>query len=285
MAFHVKPIRRYHFSPLRYPGGKTSLYPLICDLLKANTKGEVTYIEPYAGGAGVALALLMMEKVSNIIINDFDKAIYCFWKSILDNCPRFISKIRSIDVNMNEWEKQRRIYENTRSEFSLAFAAFFLNRTNYSGVITGGPIGGLQQKGQWKLDARFNKKLLIDRIERISYFKNRIQIKNEDGLQLINRFSRRKDVFIYMDPPYYVKGSSLYLNSYEHNNHLALSKSLESKKDMQWLLTYDNVSEIKAMYQGQNIVPFEINYSAHKICRGKEVMVFPKSIQMPKYIR
>lgn len=284
MAFHVKPIRRYHFSPLRYPGGKTSLYPLICDLLKENKNGEVTYLEPYAGGAGVALALLMMEKVSSIVINDFDEAIYCFWKSILDNTSRFTSKIKSIDVNMKEWEKQKRIYENTRSEFSLGFATFFLNRTNYSGVITGGPIGGVEQKGQWKIDARFNKKSLIDRIERISYFKNRIQIKNEDGLQLINRYSRRNDVFVYMDPPYYVKGSSLYLNSYEHNNHLALSKSLKFKKTMQWLLTYDNVSEIKAMYQGHNIVPFEINYSANKICRGKEVMVFSKSTRMPKYI-
>lgn len=186
---------------------------------------------------------------------------------------------------MKEWEKQKRIYENTKSEFLLGFATFFLNRTNYSGVITGGPIGGAEQQGQWKIDARFNKKTLIDRIERISYFKNRIQIKNEDGLQLINKFSRRNDVFVYMDPPYYAKGSSLYLNSYEHNNHLSLSKSLKSKKTMQWLLTYDNVSEIKAMYQGHSIVPFEINYSANKVCRGKEVMVFSKSTKMPKYIR
>ena len=73
---------------------------------------------------------------------------------------------------MKEWEKQKRIYENTRSEFLLGFATFFLNRTNYSGVITGGPIGGFEQKGQWKIDARFNKKSLIDRIERISYFKS-----------------------------------------------------------------------------------------------------------------
>jgi len=114
----------------------------------------------------------MMEKVSNIIINDLDKAIYCFWKSILDNTLRFTNKIKSIDVNMKEWEKQKRIYENTRSEFLLGFATFFLNRTNYSGVITGGPIGGFEQKGQWKIDARFNKKSLIDRIERISYFKS-----------------------------------------------------------------------------------------------------------------
>lgn len=284
MVFHVKTNRRYHFSPLRYPGGKTSLYPLICDLLKNNENEDVTYIEPYAGGSGVALALLMMEKVSNIIINDYDEAIYCFWKSILEDTHRFINKIKSIDVNMKEWEKQRRIYENTDSVFSLGFATFFLNRTNYSGVITGGAIGGVDQKGKWKIDARFNKKNLIERIERISYFKNRIKVQNEDGLKLINKFSRRSDVFVYLDPPYYVKGGELYLNSYEHANHVALSKSLKSKKTMQWLLTYDNVSEIKAMYKGHKIVPFEINYSANKICRGKEVMVFSKSTESPKYI-
>lgn len=284
MAYHVKPERRHYFSPLRYPGGKASLYPLIRDLLEKNKNGDVTYIEPFAGGAGVALALLMMEKVSNIIINDYDEAIYCFWESILNDTHRFIRKIESINVNIKEWEKQKRIYENTTSEFSLGFATFFLNRTNFSGVITGGPIGGFGQKGEWKLDARFNKDKLIERIERISYFKNRIKITNEDGLQLINRFSRRKDIFVYLDPPYYVKGSSLYLNSFEHDNHVALSKSLKSKKTMQWLLTYDNVKEINEMYQGQNIVPFEINYHANKVSRGKEVMVFSSSVSAPKYL-
>lgn len=285
MAYHVKPDRRHHFSPLRYPGGKTSLYPLICDLLEKNKSGDVTYIEPYAGGAGVALSLLMMEKVSNIIINDFDKAIYCFWKSILEDTQRFINKIKSIKVNIKEWEKQKRIYENTTSEFSLGFATFYLNRTNYSGVILARPIGGLEQKGEWKIDARFNKKSLIERIERIAYFKNRIKVTNEDGLKLINKYSRRKDVFVYLDPPYYVKGGSLYLNSYEHENHLALAKSLKSKNVMQWVLTYDNVNEINAMYKGCKKIPFEINYSANKTCRGKEVMVFSKSTKIPIYIR
>lgn len=285
MAYHVKPNRRFHFSPLRYPGGKTSLYPLICDLIEQNKNGDVTYIEPYAGGAGVALALLMMEKVSNVIINDYDEAIYCFWRSILDDTQRFINKIKSIDVTMEERERQKRIYENTSSQFSLGFATFFLNRTNYSGVITGGPIGGAEQKGEWKLDARFNKKNLIDRIERISYFKNRIKVRNEDGLKLINQYSHRRDVFVYLDPPYYVKGGSLYLNSYEHANHLALSKSLKSKNTMRWLLTYDNVHEINAMYDGCNSVPFEINYSANKVCRGKEVMMFSKSTKIPQYVR
>ncbi|MCZ6802406.1 MAG: DNA adenine methylase [Proteobacteria bacterium] len=285
MVLRVSPNRRYHFSPLRYPGGKTSLYPLISDLLEKNKNGDMTYIEPYAGGSGTALALLMMEKVSNIIINDYDKAIYSFWKSILNNTDRFINKINSIDVSIKEWGKQRRIYENSKSEFSLGFATFFLNRTNYSGVITARPIGGFEQKGQWKIDARFNKRNLIERIERISYFKNRIKVHNEDGLKLINKFSRRNDVFVYLDPPYYVKGGELYLNSYEHADHVALSKSLKSKKTMQWLLTYDNVSEINTMYKGQNIVPFEINYSANKTCRGKEVMVFSKSMETPRYIR
>lgn len=285
MVYHVRPYKSFYYSPLRYPGGKSSLYPLVCDLLEQNKKGGVTYIEPYAGGAGMALSLLMMEKVSNIIINDYDEAIYCFWKSIIENTERFIKKIKSIDINIEEWKKQKRIYENTDSEFSLGFATFFLNRTNYSGVISGRPIGGFDQKGRWKIDARFNKHKLIDRIERISYFKNRISVHNEDGLNLINRVSRRKDVFVYLDPPYYVKGVSLYLNSYVHDDHLALSKSLKAKNTMQWLLTYDNVNEIKAMYKGKNIIPFEINYNANRVCRGNEIMIFSESTKIPKYIR
>lgn len=284
MVYHVKSIKSFYFSPLRYPGGKSSLYPLIFELIEQSNDRNITYVEPYAGGSGVALSLLMLEKVSDIVINDYDYAIYCFWKSILENTDKFIRKIENVDVSIKEWEKQKRIYQNTDSELSLGFSTFFLNRTNYSGVINARPIGGIEQKGKWRITARFNKKALIDRIRRISYYKNRITIKNEDGINLINKYSRYKDIFIYLDPPYYVNGTSLYLNSYDHDDHLALSKSLKKKNSLRWLLTYDNVSEIKSMYDNYEIVPFQINYSANQICRGNEVMIFSKPLKVPQYL-
>lgn len=279
---YIKPNRGSYFSPLRYPGGKAALYPFLSKMMVENRLVDNTYVEPYAGGAGAALALLMMEKVSDIVINDLDFSIYCFWKSILNNTDKFIKKIESTDISIKEWERQQRIKESTASELSLGFATFYLNRTNYSGVINARPIGGFEQKGQWKIDARFVKKSLIERIRKIAYFKDRISVTNDDGLKVIKKYRGDKDAFIYLDPPYYVKGGSLYLNAYEHNNHAELAKLLESNAKAHWLLTYDNVEEIRNLYSKREVVPFEICYSANKKGKGQEVMIFPKSTKFPE---
>lgn len=274
-----------YFSPLRYPGGKASLYHVISELLDNNDLLGKTYVEPYAGGAGVALSLLMMEKVSNIIINDFDPAIYAFWRTILCEPDKFNRRIQSTEVTTDEWERQKRIFKNTKSSFSLAFATFFLNRTSYSGVISkSGPIGGKSQSGKWKVDARFDKDRLCERIERIAYYRDRIDIRNMDGIRLVKDIARRDDVFVYLDPPYYVKGSKLYLNAYGHDDHLALASMLNDQRSLKWALTYDNVPEIQAMYQNLKSTPFEIGYSVNRKTNGKEIMIFSDAVETPQHI-
>ncbi|KKQ61367.1 MAG: D12 class N6 adenine-specific DNA methyltransferase [Candidatus Falkowbacteria bacterium GW2011_GWC2_38_22] len=236
---------------------------------------KVTYIEPFAGGAGAALALLMSGKVERIVINDLDKTVYSFWNSSIFHSARFIRKIESTPVTIAEWKKQKEIYSNPKaSEFNLGFATFFLNRTNTSGILDGGVIGGIEQKGKYKVDARFNKKALIERIKKISAYKDKISVFNEDGLKLINKYLSKKNVFIYLDPPYFEKGASLYLNHYREDNHEALAKKLNQNPDAFWLLTYDNKKEIKSLYPNRRIVNFSLNYNAYKSRKGKELMIF-----------
>jgi len=271
--------QKFHRSPLRYPGGKTFLFPFFDSVIKDNGLEKVTYVEPFAGGAGAALALLLSGKVNRIVINDLDKAIYAFWNSAIFDSTRFIRKIKATQVTIKEWKKQKAIYNDPRaSEFDLGFATFFLNRTNTSGILDGGPIGGLKQKSKYKIDARFNKKTLIERIEQIALYKNKISVFNKDGIKLIGEYLNKKNTFIYLDPPYFEKGSSLYLNHYKKDDHKALADQLNQNSEAFWLLTYDNKKEIKSLYPDRRIINFSLNYNAYESRKGREVMILSDAL-------
>ncbi|MDP3793361.1 MAG: DNA adenine methylase, partial [Candidatus Uhrbacteria bacterium] len=77
----------------------------------------------------------------------------------------------------------------------------------------------------------------------------------------------------YLDPPYFEKGSSLYLNHYKEEDHEALAKKLNGNPDAFWLLTYDNKKEIKSLYLDRKIVNFFLNYNAYESRKGREVMI------------
>lgn len=268
-----KSRKNYH-SPLRYPGGKTSLLPFFEKIIEDHDLDKITYIEPFAGGAGAALALLLSGKVGRIVINDLDRAIYAFWKSSVFNSAKFIKKIKKTPVTVGEWKKQKAIYNDPKANlFDLGFATFFLNRTNTSGILDGGLIGGLKQKSKYKIDARFNKDALIERIQQIALYKNKISIFNKDGLQLIGEYLNKKNAFIYLDPPYFEKGATLYLNHYKKEDHEALANKLNASPDAFWLLTYDNKKEIKTLYPDRKIVNFSLNYNAYESRKGREVMI------------
>lgn len=277
----TKTQRKYSYTPLRYPGGKTSLYEFFSDVVRRHAWQNITYVEPYAGGAGAALSLLVMEKVDNIVINDFDPAIYSFWKAITECTEEFIALIENTPVNVAEWEKQKIIYKkaDTSDFLSLGFATFFLNRTNRSGILNAGPIGGKQQNGNWKIDARYNKSAIIDKIRIISLYKKRIMVLNEDGVSVITKYADDPKSFFYVDPPYFVKGADLYLNAFKISDHQKLAKTLLENKNSKWLLSYDNEQEILDLYPGQAYEVFSLKYSAHHNTKsGSELMIFSDAI-------
>lgn len=266
--------KRRYYSPLRYPGGKTILFPFFVRKIEESGLRDVTYVEAFAGGAGAALALLFNEVVDHIVINDLDKAIYSFWRSAVFESDRFIEKIERTRVTVKEWRKQKAIYENKGAKrFERGFATFFLNRTNRSGILNGGPIGGLDQTGKWKIDARYNKKALIQRIRDIAEYQSRITVTNEDGVDLVSRYLRKKNVFVYLDPPYYDKAADLYLNIFQEKDHARLAKKLNAHPNATWLLTYDNKPEIRQLYTDRTVVDFSLNYNAYEQRRGQELMI------------
>ena len=279
ISIKIKRTSNY-FSPLRYPGGKSCLSYFLNNLLTQNSIDGI-YIEPYAGGAGAALELLFHEKVEKIVINDYDRSIYAIWYSILNHHEEFISRIESALLTINEWNNIKQANRSSNLCLKeLGFRSFYLNRTNRSGIIEGGPIGGMNQQGKWKLDARFNKKGLIERIEKIHMYKNRIVIHNLDGIQLMDRYSKLHNKLVYIDPPYYNKGSSLYYSHYKDADHKKLAKFLNRNYKQNWVLTYDNTDQIRNLYPDRKQQTFSINYHASKPKIGSEVMIFSDSINL-----
>lgn len=267
------------YSPLRYPGGKNCIFKFVSGLFYENQLLGMRYAEPYAGGAGLALRLLFGGYVEHIYINDLDKSIYAFWKTITDRPDEFCSWIEDVVVSVPSWKKYKKLQNQAEnhSEFELAKSTFFLNRTNVSGVIKGGIIGGLRQKGKYKIDARFNKQDLIDRIQKIKSIKSRISISNLDGIQFVKKLDNKKEeIFIYLDPPYYQKGSNLYMNFYSKEDHRKLSAKVHQLRK-KWMVSYDSNDFILNLYAEKQKLIHKLSQSASNRV-GDELIIFSEKI-------
>jgi len=273
------------YSPLRYPGGKAFLASEFGRIIQTIGLSKPIYVEPYAGGARTALSLLFADKVEQIVINDLDEAIYAFWKSVTEKSKQFAQKILATPVTMAEWKRQKQIYsDKSVNLFEKGFATFFLNRTNRSGVMNAGPIGGKKQAGSYKINARYNKKDLAARVRKIGEYKNRIKVLNEDGIQLTKRYLGKENTFIYLDPPYFKKGAMLYLNYYNETDHKELAGLLNKNADHHWVLTYDEVKKIRDLYPDRARIRLSLKcrvYDSSKVRRARELMFFSDSVLVP----
>jgi len=271
-------------SPFRYPGGKASMASLLAEIRSANDCGSMPFAEPFAGGAGAALELLFLERAPEIVINDADRAIHAFWWTITHRVEPFLAMLRRTRVSMAEWYRQRETYRSgtSISRLRLGFAAFYLNRCNRSGIVmNGGPIGGVKQAGKWRLNARYNKPQLEQRIQRISEYRSRVSVSGDDGLACMRRLLR-SDAFLFIDPPYYEKGPLLYLNALVPEYHARIAGLLRRHQERPWVLTYDDCSAIRTLYSGwANIRPFGLRYAAATRRTGREVMITPSWMRIP----
>lgn len=274
-------------SPLRYPGGKSKLAPFLSHTISINQIKNPIFCEPFAGGAGLSLKLLLEGKVERIILNDVDQGIYSFWYAVFFDTQRLIDKITEIEVSLKERERCKNVLfkcgssgKTSSYNFDLGFATFFLNRVNVSGIIKGGAIGGIKQAGKFKIDARFGKPGLIAKILKLAEFRDKVRLFNLDVLGFINSallcddaVGRKEDLFIFFDPPYFRQGKTLYLEFYRAEDHFCLACIIKKKlSDFHWILTYDNESFIFDLYQNFNPKRFSLQYSANAKTTATELM-------------
>lgn len=272
-----------YYSPLRYPGGKGKLAAFIRQIFIENDLCEGTYIEPYAGGAAIALELVMTDYAKEAWINDIDPAIFAFWHSALNDSSALIKKVKKAPLTISEWHRQRTIYMKPEGHdtLSLGFATLFLNRVNRSGILSAGVIGGLSQTGNWLIDARFYRDELIERLNRLAQYRHRIRLFNLDTEQFLKQISLPKRSLVYMDPPYFRKAHRLYRNHYAEADHARIANLALNMRHTHWIVSYDDAPEILTLYPKQRFIRYALNYSAQEKRYGAELMFFSNKLTYP----
>ncbi len=281
-----------HLSPLRYPGGKGAISSFLEDLVDLNDLRGCRYYEPFAGGAGAALALLQGNVVSEIWINDADARVYAFWQSVLAHSEIFADRILNVPLNIEEWKKQQAVCDNPSNHgiFDVGFSAFYMNRCNRSGVLSGaGPIGGYKQDGKWRLDVRFNREALAEKILHIGKLRERIHVFGMDAIRFLSEKLPhgigRANVFIYLDPPYVKKGQRLYLNAYEKTDHASLSRYLLRQQVLKWIVSYDDNELVRTLYGNCRQVLLPIRYTLQEKRNACELIIAPCTVALPTVCR
>jgi len=268
------------YSPLRYPGGKSKLTAYVLETIELNGLEGGTYVEPFAGGCAIAWYLLLNKKVAKVYINDLDPAIHAFWYSVLYRTDELCKLITSTPITMDEWYKQQNIYRTgSENSLQLGFATLFLNRTNRSGIIKGGVIGGKSQSGDYKIDCRFNKERIIEQVKKIASNRDAIRLSNLDATHFIDEFLPEitGKALVNIDPPYYIKGKGLYQNFFEHNDHYRLFESVR-RITHPWIVTYDDTPEIRGIYSEFSPESFGLTYTAQTKCKGSEIIIHSPEI-------
>lgn len=271
-----------YYSPLRYPGGKRKLARFIASVCRIhNIDGH--YVEPYAGGAAIGLDLLFTGQVKEITINDLDRSVYAFWKAIMMDPEEICSRIQKTQINVKNWNAAQDIQKNKKRAniLDLGFSTFFLNRTNYSGILNAGMLGGKNQTSRYGIDARFNKQNLVERIMRISEHKRNIHVRNMDAMDLVTQLSKKQGIqntLYYFDPPYYTKGASLYMNHYQKTDHENIAKYIKRIRHSKWIVSYDDVSEIRNYYSGCHSHPCSLYHTARSTRLGSEILFFSDNL-------
>ena len=282
------PRRLRNFTPLRYPGGKGKLAAYVKALMKSNPLLDGEYVEPYAGGAAIALELMFHEYVARIHINDVNYPVYAFWRAVLDHTEDLCRLVKDTPRTVEAWDVQKRTLADYKGSdvVKLGFALFFLNPTNRSGILNGGIIGGRDQTGPWKIDARYNADELVHRIEAIASMRSRISLTRMDAIKFLRSGVKRwpAKTLIYLDPPYYVKGRELYYDFYEHKDHEEVARFVTTEITAQkWIVSYDNVQAIRDLYESCRRSEYNIGYSARTggMQGGTEVMFFSEGLSVP----
>ena len=276
-------MRNPYLSPLRYPGGKARVAPYLARLIRRQGARPSIYAEPFAGGAGAALRLLADEVVRTIRLNDLSPGIAAFWRSVFLETEELATRIERAKVDIRHWHSAREVFHSPegQTDVDLGFATFYLNRCNRSGILDARPIGGLDQGGKWKIDARFNRADLAARVRFLGQYRRRVQVTQLDARVFVRELEPLgMDVFFYVDPPYLAQGDDLYLDSLSYDDHKELAAQLKASS-LLWLLTYD-VSEAvtKELYPGLRTAQFNIAHTAQRQHLGAELAVFAPALDV-----
>ncbi|MDN7724985.1 DNA adenine methylase [Burkholderia gladioli] len=278
-------------SPLRYPGGKARLAAYISGVIEENYMNGCTLYEPFAGGASVSLELLRLGFITNAVLIERDPLVYAFWWCALNIPDELCAAISACPVTMETWtqlQPTRDVSQPADGRFTilqLGVAGLFFNRTNFSGIIGAGPIGGEAQASRYKIDCRFNKEKIIRQIRSVSRFADQIRVVCDDAISFMRTHAEEITTgfsFVYVDPPYYQQGPKLYRHHYTDADHVALAQFLQAQ-GYPWLLSYDDHPRIRELYHGNTVQPIYLDYNVKSSRTARELAISNLVIPIPVY--
>lgn len=274
------------YTPVRYPGGKSKIYPIVDAIIEENGLVGCAYAEAFCGGAGLAMRLLLKGRVHRVLLNDLDPAVFSMWDAIIHHSDCLCRFLCDTKPTVEEWRRQREVLLSSDSpSLDLGCAAMFLNRVNRSGILRGGPIGGMAQSGRWHIDARYNTDDLCRKIAAISERSADIEIHNMDGAEFIENVLPSQDgpVFANFDPPYVEKGPGLYANAFKEEDHRRLAETIAACP-VPWMVTYDADPLVDEVYGGFARYDLSVGYSAARVRVGNEILVAGPGLILPEGI-
>lgn len=227
---------------LRYPGSKKFLKPVISNWIQTHGLQESTFYEPFCGGASLGLGLLTSGHIKKLVLADKDRTVRALWQCVFSDYGWLQRAIKTREVSLDMWNKIKMSKPITRRE--NAWKCLYLNRTCFSGISKGGPIGGQTQSSKYKIDCRFNRLTLSKAVKELANHKGSVKVlPTRTWDKTVQHAEKDNNAIIYLDPPYFLKGKLLYNEFFNYSDHQELINYCATLK-MPWILSYDLCDEI-----------------------------------------
>jgi DNA adenine methylase len=257
--------------------------PYVAAALAANELKPNLFVEPFAGGASVALELATSGAVEQIGIADLDPYVAAFWKTVFYDCDWLCEQVEKIEITLETWKRMKSAHYT--AERSQALACLFLNRTSFNGTLhrRAGPIGGKNGASKYGLDCRFPRKRLVQRLRaceqlakegRVAFVRCASALDTIGYARTLARADEQKSLFFYLDPPFWAKSLTLYRYGFDDEAHRELAKGLRWVHEP-YLLSYDAAPEVRDLYRHHQVQTetVELLYTATQQTAGFELVI------------
>ena len=260
-------------SILRYPGGKTRAVKTLLPILK----GSEVLISPFFGGGSLEFAFA--NAGGTVHGCDFFKPVANFWQQVKENPQSVACEVaKYLPLAKEDFYMLQQRHMATTDPVEMAAQFYVLNRSSFSGSTLS---GGMSPE---------HRRFTVSSIKRLDDFvMPRVEVTNADMFDwlptVLRKYARRKDTtIVYLDPPYWIEGDSLYGDkgsTHKGFDHVALAKMLKAldKRGIKWLLSYNNSDEVKNMYAGYKQTEPQWSYGMSKDKSAKELLVYSRAME------
>lgn len=246
-------------SPLRYPGGKTRGVELIT---KYFPEKPGAMLSPFFGGGSIEL--FIAAKGVKVFGYDVFSPLVEFWQCLTQQPNELADEVEKFyPLAKEKFYLLQKTQTNFTTKLQRAAVYYVLNRSSFSGATLSGGMSPqhprFTQSSIQRLRDHYNPNIKVAQAD----FKTSLQ--------------KHPSLFTYLDPPYLIS-SSLYGkkgNAHKDFDHTGLATLLKTREN--WILSYNDCEEIRALYKGCKIVMPKWKYGMSNNKSSKEILIFSKN--------